>query len=135
MDFVSPINPEKKRESRLYCSFYQTFSCLKYTPYSEGPQDLRAMQQEGRRGVLPHLQDCLHGKGLRHGGLCQRALWGVVEVIQSNSVNILNGPLIQAHCTVEYLNLWLHLSSVFGHIGMLFLGLVLAFVQLINSLK
>ena len=42
-----------------------------------------------------------HGKGPWHGGLCQRALWGELEVIQSNSVNILNGPLIQAHCTVE----------------------------------
>ena len=52
----------------------KTYSCLKYTLYPEGPQDLQAMQREGGSGVLPHLQDCLHGEGLWHGGLRQRAL-------------------------------------------------------------
>ena len=64
--------------------------------YPAGPQDLRVLQREGGSGVLPHLQDRLHGEGLRHGGLCQRALRGELKVILSNSVNILNVPLLQA---------------------------------------
>ena len=69
--------------------------------YPAGPQDLRVLQREGGSGVLPHLQDRLHGEGLRHGGICQRALWGELEVIRANSVNFLNGHLLQAHCTGE----------------------------------
>ena len=38
--------------------------------------------QTGGSGVLPHLQDCLHGEGLWHGGFHhQRALWRKLEVL------------------------------------------------------
>jgi len=30
---------------------------------------------------MPHLQDCLHGEGLRHGGLHQGAFWGELGVL------------------------------------------------------
>ena len=56
-------------------------SCVENTLLFQGPQDLRAMQQTGGSGVLPHLQDCLHGERLWHGGLRQRALWGELEAL------------------------------------------------------
>ena len=56
-------------------------SCVENTLLFQGPQDLRAMQQTGGSGVLPHLQDCLHGEGLWHGGFHQRALWRKLEVL------------------------------------------------------
>ena len=76
---------------------------------------------------MPHLQDCFHGEGLRHGGLYQRALWGelrgnLVKFIehygQSSSAGSLHSGIFASLASCVFLQ------------GILFLGQ--AFVQLID---
>ena len=48
---------------------------------SSGSQDLRTLQWKGDGVVVPHLQEGIHGKGLRNGGVHQNDFWRGLGVI------------------------------------------------------
>ena len=48
---------------------------------SSGSQDLRTLQWRWGDVVVPHLQEGIHGKGLRNGGVHQNDFWRGLEVI------------------------------------------------------